>query len=245
MSYTRNAIDIIESIVTAMTFKVKIKSVTVAAGLQTIEVCDLFHAEPNRNITIDGNSYLIKDIVESAYNECGVATLPKIILEGTPDIIATEFDLYAPQFYHGTPLAQNVNLDKKSNKMHDKTPMVWFLEQFRERYYDELNSNERDLHCSIFFLTGADHSRWLTEDAYHYANNPMKRLAENFISKLKSMVADFDTTEMEYELFYYSKFGVQITNQGTEKNFFHDELAGVELKLSPLTVRRREICVSC
>lgn len=243
--YTRPAIDIFREIVEGMTFPIKILSVTVEDDLQTVEVCDIYHAEPLRELIIDGNTYLIKDIVESSFDECGVATNPKLILQGAPEITAKTFDLYKPLFFHGTPRATNTDLEKTSNIAQDKTPFGWFLEQYKEYYYPDTSSLERDINFSLFFLTIADHSKWLTKDAYHNAINPMKRLAENFISDIKTMIGTFIVTEIDYDMIYYSKFGAYIVNAGTEKNLFHDELAGVEIRFSKLTLRRNYTCKRC
>ena len=120
--------------------------------------------------------------------------------------------------------------------------MVWFLENFTDKFFDDAaDTREREIRFRLFFLTQANHEKWLVNDSYHNAILPMRRLAENFIDKLRSLPARFDLISEEYELINYAKFGVYITNKGMEKSLFADKLAGCELNIS-LTVYKLDAC---
>lgn len=237
MQHREDTTDIIEAVINSMTFPVKILSVATNAGVQAVKTCDILHAEPKRKVTIGGKEYVIKDIDPSTNT---------LFLIGTPPITApVTFNLYSPKFFHGTPIQQGMELEKKQ-KATDKTPMVWLHEQFTDTFYEDLSENkERDVRMRLFFLTQASYKSWLTEHSYHNAIKPMRRLAEHFIETLKTFAVNgekrFDTDKMSYDFINYHSFGVFISNRGMEKSLWADELAGVELAIN-LPVNRITSC---
>lgn len=235
--YKRDIIDIIRSVVSSMTFPVTIQSVIADGGNYVLTVDDIYHAQPTFAQTIDGTLFKIVDIDADA-NTITLSTTD-VSVDITFFDTHTSFDLYTPYFYHGTPIATNDELqDKKRAK--NKTPMVWFLEQFEETFFEYGGRKERDSSIRLFFLTQAKHKDWQTDDAYHNAIQPMHRLAENFIDALKAYKEDCRlvfNTEDEQKLTIkrrnYAQFGVYISMKGMEENLFADQLSGCEIQFSP------------
>ena len=233
-NYKESSIDIIEKVVLAMTFPVKILKVDSVGDVHTLTVCDIFHAQPDFKVDIAGNEYTIQ-------STSGTTTM---IVKGTPDPVVGTFQLYKPNFFHGTPTQQGVELIEEL-KATEKTPMIWLYEQFTDKFFNDPESKtERDIIMRLFFLTDTETDQNLTEDAYQKAIEPMRRLAENFERQLnvpQNGVKRFNTDTLEFDLINYHKFGVFINNKGMEKSLWQEKLAGCEMAVT-LPVFRVEPC---
>lgn len=244
MSYKKSSIDIIGEVVAAMTFPCAIVDyVNNGSGLHTLTLDNMYHAQPDFNITIGVNTYVIRTTTEATVPACADAGYDVITIFGDAgNIAATSFNMYTPKVFHGTPIAQGVELEKKS-QYADKVPMGWFMEQYKDHYYeDETQNKDRDIQFRYFFLTQGKPDKWTSADALRYGIKPMKRLAERFVEQIKTMPYLFDVDRLEYDMFTYAKFGVYINNKGMENSLWHDKLSGVELNFSALGVYRRDRC---
>lgn len=241
MIYKEDSTDILKAINNSLLFPVKIYSVTtVGADLYEIETVNMYHAQPGFPLVIGGKTYIIQDITPGTRPNCANAIKDRLIVKGSPAITAPGFDVYKPHFFHSTPIAQGIEM-KGKNEL-DKVPMSWLYEQFTDTFYEDPESNkERTIRFRLFFLTHGSPEKWLTKDAYKNAIKPMRRLAENFIEKIKSMAWRFDVDTMQYDLINYSKFGVFLANKGMEKELWHDKVSGVELSMT-LTVLKKDGC---
>lgn len=244
MIYRQSSIDIIKAVVQAMTFPVTITEVVVNGNIHTIKTCDIYHAQQSFSVEIGGEIYTIDGI--SGTNMMAVIGTTNSI-QYTFSVPQT-FDLYKPFFFHGTPIAQGTELNQKDNAF-DKIPMVWMYEQFTDTFNEEENNTiEREIKMRLFFLSRGNHEEWLTEEAYHQGIEPMRRLAENFVNKLKSFIVGgqkrFNTDNLQYDIINYAKFGVFISNKGTEKQLWADNLSGCELAIT-LPVNRINPCIDC
>lgn len=219
MGYKREFTDILNTLISSMSFPVVINTATDNNdGTFTLVCDDIYFAQPGFAVTINAVSYTIDSIDQST--ETLVVTGVGAITSGDT------FNMYTPYFYHGTPIATGQELQNQQNASA-KTPMIWLWENFTEDYYDEFSALERDVDCELFFLTQADFELWETEDAYANAIKPMKRLADLFIEAINSDTANFYFNASRYKSENYSKFGVFIRDKGTSKNLFADKLSGV------------------
>lgn len=234
--YKTDTIDLLEVIVASLRFPVTIETVVTTASQHTIVVCDVYHAQAGFSVTINGYDYLIVSVNDE--------TLTLVISSATAPAPTPgdTFEMYRPVFYHGTPIATNTELVQQPDAFA-KTPMVWLLETFKDRFYEAPDdARDRDVTARLFFLTQSDHEAWLTGDAYHNAIKPMRRLMEVFKRKLESQPGNYDMTNFKYDAINYAKFGVYVANRGTDKNLFADKLAGVEMSLAPLTIMKAGVC---
>ncbi len=212
-----------------MTFPVVIEDVNLVGGNYVLTVDDIYHAQPTFTVTIGATVFKIADIDADAST---ITVTTTATLSGTFWEDNTTFNLYTPYFFHGTPLATSAEL-LAIHRSKNKTPMIWFLEQFKERFYNG-SPIERESTIRIFFLTQAKHNEWQTDDAYHQAIQPMHRLAENFIDILEGYKDNcrlvFDINEdFYYDTINFSQFGVYINMKGTEENLFAaNQLSGCE-----------------
>jgi hypothetical protein len=246
MAYQRPIVDILRGCLESMTFPVTVNSVEVVLGTYVLSVCDIYHAQPSYKQTINDVLFKIEDI-DADENTITLSTTEEIEEDFWDNI--TTFNLYTPYFFHGTPIATGETELKQIKVKQDKTPLMWLLEQFKERGTDdELNVIERTVDLRLFFLTHDNQRDWKTDDAHRYAVQPMRRLAENFKRHLKTYKVDckrvFDADKLEYDFLNYARFGVYIKDRGVEKNLFSDSLAGVEFGVV-LPLYRVQDCAVC
>lgn len=226
MTYREESIDILRSVVEAMQFPVTIINVSSVGDVHTLTVCDIYHVQAGFTVSIGNVSYLVKSF-----------QFPDtIVVQGSTPITAESFEMYRPYFFHGTPVETSAELQQNANAF-TKCPMVWAMENFRDEFFDlNFSALERSIRIPLFFLSTADHRLWLTEDAYRYAIEPMRRLEEHFVRQLRSMSNRFLMDEFKEEVENYAKFGVYIREKGMDRNLLACELAGCELKQSAIKV---------
>jgi hypothetical protein len=221
-------------IVAAMRFPMEINSVVeTAPNTYLLNVCDVRHAQKGFTVTIDNVNYKILSV--NFPNE--------IVVTGPSIITATTFELYAPKYFHGTPLSMNVELDKKKQAT-DKTPMIWLKEQFTEDIDpNTIDPFDRDISFEIFFLSTGNRKDWTTDKAYEFGIDPMSRLQQAFEAQLMSMINLFMTEEpFHFKLANYHQFGVYIVNKGMPEALWVDDLAGVGMTVPSLKVYSDGLC---
>lgn len=223
---------ILSEITAGMSFPVSYDSVTDNAGdsFTLNGVCDFHHVQPGFTVTIGGHDYLIVD-----YD----ATAKTITVEGTDPLSALTFNLYKPIFVHGTPMQQEAELKKISLSV--KTPMIYLMEPYHtENDYTALTSIDQRCDFTLCFLTQADIPKWLTKDFYHKSITPMKSLMEDTIQALVDSNL-FYNVKQKAEPKFYTKFGINIKEQGTKQPYFSENLSGVGVDLH-LEIYAVQVC---
>lgn len=222
MIHTRSLIDILEAVVADISIEMTITSV-VDNGDDTFDVIvtDLKWLEVGRIVTINGFLFTVVSIDDDTNT---------IVFTGTDTIFAntTTFDLYAPFFWYGTPVAVN-NQIQEIQQSQEKTPMVYLMLKFKERFNtDEELMLERESTCSLFFLTQADFDAWGTDDFYTNAIRPMRRLVDLFIAQIESDY-QFNTQDLSYDVTDLPMFGVYVNTKGATNSWFSDNLSGLQM----------------
>lgn len=234
--YRTETPDILGSVVEQIDRTMTITDYSVNGTTHSIEVCDLKWVEPGRDITIDGNTYRVTAI----NNSTNIITAT-----GAESVETNTFELYPPIFFYGTPLDQDQNL-KGIRETNNKTPMVYLLLNYDEdNDSNDESSIEREIRCRLFFLTSANFDTDLTADLHENKIKPMARLMQLFVDALKANRRSFDTEAFKYNSTPGYKFGVYVTNAGTKKSFFVDQLSGWDMRIDNLIVRRGHNCTSC
>jgi len=235
MNYKKNLIDIISEWVDAIPNTVEIKSVVTSGDLHTLTVCDVLYSQSGFEVTIGGNTYTIISVNQST---------KEIVVQGSVSITATSFNLYTVKFYHGTPIQTSVELDQEHNA-YEKTPMIYLLELFKERFFetDLDNALERESSIRLFALTQADFDKKLTSEFYSEYILPMRNLMENLVKIIKEDKFT-DSSKLESIITNHARFGVYITNKGVVRSLFLDNLSGVE---NEIEIRRYKEgkCAKC
>lgn len=234
MVHTRFIKDILQDVISEMNFEIDVKTVLDNEdGTYTLTVCDLKHLQLGFALEIDSEDYTISEV---DYED------KTITITGTVLPPTGVFDLYEPQFYHGTIIQTNNELSRIVN-VSDKTPMIYLYESFDERFnLQKTDAIERVSDVKIFFLTQANFEDWVTEDYYNHALTSMRYLLDNFLYTLdrNSEIGRIET----YDARNHTKFGLFLTDKGYELNYFNDQLAGIELNIS-LPIKRDECELGC
>lgn len=235
MKYKVSLADILELLTVSMVFPVTINNVAISGDLQTLSVCDVYHAQEGFIFEIGGIDYTIQSVDPA---------LKQIVLDKgitNPLTAGTSSNLYEPFFFHGTPYAINSEVIGQKKISDKRTPMVWLLEEFSEVFHDDTeNTHERDSDVHIFFLTHGDFKKVINEMASDYIE-PMSRLMENFIKAHNKERRIFEHWDLDYKVTRYSKFGIYITNKGEGANLFADTLSGVENEIT-LKLLKNNVC---
>ena len=228
MMYKTDIIDYLSSVLTAVNKTVTITATSnPSAGVYTITVDDVKWIQPSIVLSIGNNDYTVSSISGCV-----------ITLSGSAAIVVSSFTLPTVYFFHGTVKETNITLTKRQFDT-DKTPLVYLLEIFSERFNEDVDEFERVSDLRLFFLTHANFEDWEVDDFYTNSIKPMQRLAQHFIDTLNKQVRVQQIRE--YELTNLSRFGVYVNNKGFESTLFEDKLSGVELRIS-LELRKPTDC---
>ena len=236
MIHKRSLIDILNQVVSGMDRTILIQSVVDNGGNNyTLTVDDLKWIEPGRTLTIGSGTFTILTIDDE---------LNQLTVSGTTAMLSnvTSFEAYTPFFYYGTPIAAETEL-QKIQLSKDKTPMIYLMLKFTEKFSTDLESMiERESTCNLFFLTQADFEAWETGDFYSNAIRPMRRLQECFVDAISNDYR-FDTSDYTFTITDLPMFGVYINTKGAATTWFTDKLSGVQMD-SILKITRTSDCDS-
>jgi hypothetical protein len=231
MTYKTDIIEYLSDVVDAIDKTVNIVSATTpSAGIQEITVDDIKWIQPSIVLSIGGNDYTVSSISGCV-----------ITLIGASAIVVSSFTLPTVHFFHGTVKETNITLTKRQFDTQ-KTPLVYLLEIFSERFNEDVDEFERVSDLRLFFLTHANFEEWEVDDFYANSIKPMQRLTQHFIDTLNKQVRVQQIRD--YELTNLSRFGVYVNNKGFESTLFEDKLSGVELRIS-LELRKPTDCSGC
>lgn len=223
--YKRSILDILDEVVSGMSFPVVIGSVVSEGNLQTLFCCNIYHAQKGFNVTINDLSY---KIVAFSHTDESITVKPNFT--GAYTILpGVTFFLYNPLFFHGTPITTDTEL-KKLKDASVKTPMVWLWENFTEQENKD-DIIEREVVVELYFLTQppAKLVQMVNRDIHTECVKPMMRLAECFKAEMQLRSDIFETDFQQYDYENFPKFGVIARNKGATTAIMADNLSGVAL----------------
>lgn len=220
--HSQNIPDFIEDIVNCLDFTPEVKAVSFDGTDTKYEVCCTGHMHPCSYVTINGTSYMVKDVVVDQYFTV-TGDLTALI---DPVII-----LSRPFYFHGTYTQTNAEVSRISHG-NDKYPMIYLNEPISENFNcDDSSSIEREVSIRIFLMDITNYNDWKTDEHHLYAVTPMRHLAEDFVSKLKNSKLVYDDS-VSYRLNSHVKIGEYVRDIPALKSLLNDKLSGVELTLN-------------
>jgi len=184
---------LLEKVLPFIDLNVNIQSViNNADSTYTLEICNTKWATVGFTITIQGNQY---KIVALNFNS-------SLTVSGSVAPTPGSFNLYAPQFYHGSisqtdsdlgMLDPNLTLDSTS-----KLPMIWLFEPIQDESNDLLHikMTHRESNCTMYFFVDANNLN-ANDDYYNFGILPMRQLADAWLEALK--MSGLINTEDEME----------------------------------------------
>lgn len=223
--HRESLIDILKPIVEAMVFPIRIYKNDVNGIDYKLHVNNVYHSQIGFEAIIGGNPYTIKEVNYS------LNILTVTDETGTTPITVTEFNLYEPYFFHGTPIETGAEL-MPINDASKKTPMIWVMDGFTDTDDEDAESTtDRISKPRIFFLTQCNFNK-VTNQLHDEYERPMRSLKNSFEKAIKNEWALFDTIDWKVDVIAYNKFGVYIQNKGVPDSLFADQLSGIEIQPS-------------
>lgn len=199
-------------------------------------ICDIHNVQPNSTLTVNGIDYNVND-----YLAFGGGW--KIILDSGTNPLPPNtgtITLRAPWFIHGTPIQANV--EQKKELLDVRTPMIYLIEPFDTELDYSVESNIASTSTfTLCFLGQAEVQKRTTDELYHNAVDPMYRMAQDFIQHLINSY-QFNTVNLTASPTFYTKFGINIKDEGTKKLLFSEDLSGVGLKLTIEVYKDNSCC---
>jgi hypothetical protein len=226
-------LDIIKFLISQMVFPFVADVITDNEdGTYTLESCSTFHLQPTFKITIGATEYTITEVSHNTYIKISGPIFPT----------SYSFNVYNPIFFNGR--VQDVDNEIRFiNKAKNKTPMIYVMQDFPDRFKSRDEALDRITPLRIFFLTQANNPKWTILQHNEQAVKPMRNLAYNFVDFLPTQkyIDDLDG----YEIWDRIKFG-KIQNETTkEKNMFAEWLSGCELVIDlPILKTANECCAN-
>ena len=225
----RETVDIVEELIGQIdrTFKIK-EVIDNGGGSYTLNTCDTMYLQVCKEVEIDGNTYKITDIVQGE----------SITIEGSVLPGASEFEIYAPNYFHGTV----ISVAEEYNAIQhyaDKLPMIYLVEPFRETSYEMASGNvlDREAAIKLFFIGESSWADKTTDGHYEDAIIPMNNLRNRFLQTLRDSVQidtfeDWDSVNRAKFARLNSKKGGGSTLQSYETSYIDDDLTGSELNMN-------------
>ncbi len=208
-------VDYIEGILNSLDFTIEIESFTQGDGETILDVCKTYHARTKSLITIGGQEYNIKSVVNNT----------TIIIEGEP-VNPTEGTLKTPNYFYGTATAVNNELSNMDKDL--KFPMLYCYEIIPEKFYNAPDSAiDREAEIRLYFLDNANFQDWTTKEHYNFVIKGMKNFQKHMIEKFNSCpkIGDFE----DFNTINHVKFGVWTDRKGHTSRIFNEKMSGVEL----------------
>lgn len=241
MNIKKSTYELLQPIIEAIDLTFTIDSIVDnTGGYYTIYSCNTLWATKGFTVTIDGDTYLIKEVNPNT-------SITVYSDTNTLDLSIKTFELYEPKFYHGTVKATETDLNREENNRlwtTDKLPMIWLHESVEEMHYNnEDNPVARDSRCELYFMIDADIEAWDNEDHYELAIRPMRNLIESFDNAMKlSGLVNYQTID-NVKVMDFARWGTYLDRTGSEKKIFSQcSMSGSKLEITIPFIRNQENC---
>jgi hypothetical protein len=174
---------------------------------------------------------IVKDDQNNEYRVTAISNNEWVDLEpiGHANLFSGNI-LIAPEitYLHGSPSSTNQEyLTLLSSRTLEKTPFIWLLEPYEYEDTSRESAIEAAYRARLFFMDWADAPEWINDQHNNNAIKPMENLAQAFIDVIND---DFTfKTLSDYTRKVRPRFGVEVTDQGSDRKIIDEDLSGVEL----------------
>jgi len=226
-----NLVDIVKDIISLINLNIPVTSTD---GVR-VNLCYTLHITLGKIVTDEnGLEYKVTDIENNSW------------IDVEPYGHEAEFEgvtVVAPSitFLHGSPSSVNSEYLKLDARTLNKTPFIWLLESYE---YDDLGKGsalEASFNARMFFMDWCDAAEWINDEHNDLSIKPMTNLANAFLNVVDASYS-FKTVESS-SVKVRSRFGVEVTNKGSERKIIDDDFSGVEVNVK-LDLYDTEICCS-
>lgn len=230
-----NLSDIVEGWVATLNANYRETTVTAIGNNGTLlTVCSTLWITEDKIVTDSGgNKYKVTSIV---FNE-SITVEP---YDGAP--VFNDTVVLAPiiQYLHGTPSSVNNEYLNIEEFQMNKTPIVWLLEPYEEEPLDPDSAFDASYNFRLFALEGIEEDR-PNDDLNDFALKPMKQLT-NFIEDIIDNDYNFRRLENRPSRRPRPRFGVEVSNRGSDRRILDAAMSGYEMGIAPLEVYDLEAC---
>lgn len=236
----------LRGIVEALTFSIRYTdAVDNGDGTYTLSgIKNIRHTQPMLfPVTIGGQIFNIADYERDPDDDCKWLLHLKAEEGHTLPVAPGTFNLYGIHFFHGTPIQQGNELVDLL-PLENRIPMVYLMEPYETNdNYDLESAFAFSADFTLCVLSYADTDKNTTEQSYHNAIEPMRRLKEQL---MEAIVASplFYGARQKTQTRNHAKFFIYMRENGTKELKFTDKLAGVSFDIR-LEVYRLDECLCC
>ena len=214
-----NLVDIVRQIID----KIDLEIAVVKIVGNRVYLCNTMHITLGKIVKDEfGNDYRVTDF---SFNEW---------IEVIPMSVADPFDskiVIAPKvtYLHGSPSSTNNEYALISTRTLDKTPFIWLLVSYE---YDNLPADSSivaSYNARLFFMDWANTPKWRNDQHNDLVIKPMENLSKAFIDVIEN---DYTFKRLEaYTRRPRPRFGVEISDKGSDKTIIHENLSGIDLSV--------------
>lgn len=225
-----NLVDIVRDIIALIDLNIPVESTD---GVR-VNVCYTLHITIGQIVEDGlGNQYKVTDLSNNEW----VDVTP---YGATLDPFAGVVLVAKPVTYlHGSPSSTNSEYAQMSNDTRQKTPFIWLLESYQYTEPGFTSSIATQYDARLFFMSNSNNPEWINDEHNNQAIKPMENLKEAFFDVVKASFAFKPVLNKSVTV--RSRFGVEITNKGSEQNIIDEDLSGLDVRAT-LEVYDIEIC---
>lgn len=215
-----NLVDIVKGIVAQIDLNIPVISTD---GVNII-LCKTLHVTVGSTVGDGlGNEYLVTELVDNTSIDVSpLGAAP--IFAGTIVIAPTITPL------HGSPSSTNTEYLDIEQVSRDKTPFIWLLESYEYEQGALDSAIVAKYDARLFFMDLTKEELWINDQHNDLAIKPMENLQIAFKEVIDN---DFTFKRLEaYRVRVRPRFGVEVTNQGSDEKIINEDLSGVEVNMT-------------
>ena len=216
-----NLVDIVRQIIDRIDLNISVKNII---G-DKIYVCNTMHITLGKIVKDEfGNEY---KVIDFSFNQwVQVEPYNHIIPFAGSTLVAPPI-----LFLHGSPSSTNNEyLKLHGNRTLNRTPFIWLLVSYE---YDNLpldSSVVASYNARLFFMDWANMPKWRNDQHNDLVIKPMENLSDAFISVIEN---DYTFKRLGvYTRRPRPRFGVEVTDKGSDKTIIHENLSGIDLSVT-------------
>jgi hypothetical protein len=217
---SNNLVDIIKGIVSNINLEIEVISIDVT----TVYLCSTLHITVGSTVGDGlGNNYEVTELMDDAY------------IKVSPLGVAPAFNgsiVIAPSLtcLHGSPSSTNDEYLDIQQVSRDKTPFIWLVESYEYEMQALDSSVIAKYDARLFFLDLANEELWINDQHNDLAIKPMENLQKAFKNVIDN---DFSFKRLgNYRVRVRPRFGVEVTNKGSNDKIINEDLSGVEVNMT-------------
>jgi len=217
-----NLVDIVKGIITQIDLNLTVLSIT---GGDTITLCSTLH------VTVGST---VGDGLGNDYNVTAMTDNTSIVVEplGASPATFAGAVVIAPYItpLHGSPSSTNEEYLDIQQVSRDKTPFIWLLESYEYEQQSLDSAIVAKYDARLFFMDLTYEELWINDQHNDLAIKPMENLQIAFKNVIDN---DYTFKRMSnYRVRVRPRFGVEVTNKGSDDKIINEDLSGVEVNMT-------------